>query len=149
MAVRCVVEGEPRESAELADCANQVRRFVYEPDPAVIAAGLTGQLALEHRLAFVDRATVYLTGDQAIEDAALARFEVTDVLPMDRRQLGALFAGRGVGRLEIKKRGCSIEPEVLRKQLKLAGAHASVASKCVDCHKPTNKTLHVKPPVQN
>ena len=96
-------------------------RFLAEPDAAVLAAGLVGALAQQHGLAAIAPGTVYLTGDQAVLDPALACFEVTEILPFDVRRLKAHLRERGIGRLEIKKRGVDIDPVRLRHQLRVPG----------------------------
>jgi hypothetical protein len=50
---------------------------------------------------------------------------VTDVLPFQIKRLKQLLRARGVGRLEIKKRGVSQQPEQLRKQLAVPGDNAA------------------------
>ena len=97
--------------------AEKIGRFVVEPAAAVLAAKLTQILCVEHGLQAVSRQAMYLTGDELIHDAALTCFEVREVLPLDERQLKAWLRQRGIGRLEIKKRGCEVEPEKLRKKL--------------------------------
>lgn len=101
----------------------ELAAYLFEPDAAVIAAGLIGELAREHGLTGVNSGVAYLTGDRPVADFALDGFAVTDVLPFDRKQLAGLFSQRGVGRLEIKKRGCEVDPELLRKQLRLSGSN--------------------------
>jgi len=122
--VRQVVESNVSDTNDkVLPLRGEVAAYLFEPDAAVIAAGLVGELAHEHGLAAVDSGVAYLTGDQPIADRALDGFAVTDVLPLDRKQLAGLFSQRGVGRLEIKKRGCEIDPELLRKQLRLSGSN--------------------------
>jgi SAM-dependent methyltransferase len=101
--------------------AERINGYLFEPDPAVLAAHLTGELATRYELARVSAGIAYLTGDRAIVDPMLSCFAVTDVLSLDVRQLAAFLHDRGVGRLEIKKRGVDIEPDKLRGQLKLRG----------------------------
>ncbi len=43
------------------------------------------------------------------------------MLPFKPKRLKALFRQRGVGRLEVKKRGVDIDPEPLRRRLSAAG----------------------------
>jgi hypothetical protein len=43
------------------------------------------------------------------------------VLPFSLKRLRALLRERGVGRLEIRKRGSALTPEQLRRDLRLAG----------------------------
>ena len=47
-----------------------------------------------------------------------------DALPYSERSLAAALKVRGIGRLEIKKRGMDVAPEQLRRQLKLSGDNA-------------------------
>jgi hypothetical protein len=46
---------------------------------------------------------------------------VLDRLPADERQLRRALAARGIGTLEIKKRGVDVDPAALRTRLKLRG----------------------------
>ena len=108
------VQGRGEEPVPIAE---RIGRYVYEPTAAVLAAGLTFVLCAEHTVAAVSGKAMYLTGDRLIHDTALAGFEVLEVLPLDERQLKAWLRQRGIGRLEVKKRGCDVEPEKLRKRL--------------------------------
>ncbi|HWC88339.1 MAG TPA: hypothetical protein VG433_01750 [Pirellulales bacterium] len=100
----------------------RVQRFVFEPDPAVLAADLSASLAAEHQLAALASRVGYLTGDAAVLDAALSCFEVLEVLPLRVKLVAQWLRKRGIGQLEIKKRGVSLEPEQLRRQLRPAGS---------------------------
>lgn len=108
--------------------APHVGRYVFEPDAAVLAAHLTGALAAEHNLAALAPGVEYLTADGPVADPALACFEITDVLPFDLKRLKGLLRDRGIGRLEIKKRGPVDleEPEQLRRRLHLRGDSSAV-----------------------
>ncbi len=112
--------------ASMLPVAPRIGRYVFDPDPAVLAARLTSTLAGSHGLAAVAAEIPYLTGDHPIADPALACFEVTDVLPLNRKRLRSLLQERGIGRLEIKKRGVPDDPEQLRRQLRLRGDEAAV-----------------------
>jgi hypothetical protein len=105
---------------------DRLGRYVFDPDSAVIAAGLTGQLARQHALAAIHPAASYLTGDDPIDEACLQCFEVTDELPFDRKRLRALVRGRGIGRLEIKVRGVEGNPDQIRRELHLQGSDEAV-----------------------
>jgi hypothetical protein len=105
--------------------ASDFGRFLAEPDAAVLAANLTGALAAERNLAAIAAGSVYLTGDQATPDPALAWFEITDLLPFDVKRLKSLLRERRCGRLEIKKRGVPHDPEQVRRQLRVPGENAA------------------------
>jgi hypothetical protein len=106
--------------------AARIGRYVFDPDPAVLASGLLGTLAAEDDLAALAPNVAYLTGDRPLEDPALGCFDVTDVLPMDLKRLKRLLHGRGIGALEIKKRGVAHDLEALRRRLHLRGDAAAV-----------------------
>jgi SAM-dependent methyltransferase len=105
--------------------AARIGRYVFEPDAAVLAANLTGALAAELHLESIAPGAVYLTGDQAIRDAAAAGFEVLDVVPFDVKRLKKILRAGGFGRLEVKKRGVEHDPAAVAKQLKVPGDHAA------------------------
>lgn len=108
------VRGRGEEAVPIAE---GIGRYVYEPAAAVLAARLSHVLCDQHKLAAVSSKAMYLTGDFHVKDTALTSFEVLDVLPLDERQLKAWLRQRGIDRLEVKKRGCDVEPEKLRKKL--------------------------------
>lgn len=124
-----VGDGEFRSLTGDADAAlpvaRQIGRYLAEPDAAVLAAGLTGVLAAEHGLAALAHGAVYLTGDRATPDAALRWFEVTDLAPFDLKRFKTLLRERGIGRLEVKKRGVDLDPARLARQLRVPGDRAA------------------------
>lgn len=108
------VIGKPNASPSIAI---QVGRYLYEPAPAVLAAKLTAELCREHNLTCLNPGVAYLTGDNPIDDLALAGFEIVDILRFDRKQLRAYCRQHNLGRLEIKKRGVEVSPEKLRQEI--------------------------------
>jgi hypothetical protein len=110
--------GDPSLGPPVAD---KVDRYVFDPDPAILAAGLLGVVARAEGLAALAPHGGYLTGSQAVSRPGLPGFEVEAVLPFDVKRLRRLLADRGVGRLEIKKRSVDCDPESLRKKLQLHG----------------------------
>ena len=98
-----------------------IGRYVLEPDAAVLAARLSGELATRHDLGLIAPGIAYLTADHPVDDPALAVFEVSDVLPFNVKRLKALLRERGIGRLEVKKRGVSHDPREIRKVLRVPG----------------------------
>ncbi len=115
----------PRTLAAKADApiavAPRIGRYIFEPDSAVLAAGLSGVLAALHAVSAVAAGVSYFTGDRAIDDPALACFEVLETMPLRASRIKDWLAARGIGRLEIKKRGVDADPETLRKELRLTG----------------------------
>jgi len=98
-----------------------VGSVLYEPDGAVIRAGLVGQVsaAVEGRL--VDRTIAYVTSDRVVRTPLARAYAVEEVFGFQLKTLRTWLRDRGVGRLTIKKRGTAVEPEQLRRQLRLSG----------------------------
>jgi SAM-dependent methyltransferase len=97
------------------------RRFVYEPDPAVIRSGLFGELIEFLGLdAFrLDPDIAYLTGDAQIASHWLRAWEVHGWMPFHLKKLRVELARLDVGRVTVKKRGSPITPEELQAKLRL------------------------------
>ncbi|MGC1214771.1 MAG: SAM-dependent methyltransferase, partial [Micromonospora sp.] len=102
-----------------------VRRFLYDPDPAVVRAHLVAELAGELDATLADPSIAYLYTDAPARTPFGRCLEVTDVLPFSLKRLRALLRDRRVGRVEILKRGSALEPEKLRRDLRLAGDAAA------------------------
>lgn len=98
-----------------------VGSYLYEPDGAVIRAGLVTAVAAGVHGGLVDPRIAYLTGDEAFRSPFARGYRVLEELPYREKQLKAALRERGVGRLTIKKRGVDVVPEQLRKRLDLAG----------------------------
>ncbi|MFP7762144.1 THUMP-like domain-containing protein [Marisediminicola sp. LYQ85] len=94
---------------------------VYEPDGAVIRARLIGDLARSLDARMVSDSIAYLTSDEVVETPFAVPFRVIATLPFDERTLKRELAARGIGRLEIKKRGVDVDPAKLRSRLSLKG----------------------------
>ncbi|MGR6322099.1 methyltransferase domain-containing protein [Micromonospora soli] len=108
-------------SGEIEATVGPVRRFLYDPDPAVVRAHLVAELATTLGGNLADPSIAYLYADERVTTPFARCLEVTDVLPFSLKRLRALLRERRVGRVEILKRGSALEPERLRRDLKLAG----------------------------
>lgn len=99
------------------------RRYLYEPDPAVIRAGLFGELLAHVNLQAyrIDETIAYLTGDTHPETAWLRAWEITDWMPFNLKKLKQYLVAAGVGHVTVKKRGSPLMPEELIKLLGLKG----------------------------
>ncbi|MFI7099945.1 SAM-dependent methyltransferase [Streptomyces sp. NPDC050161] len=98
-----------------------VGRYLYEPDGAVIRAHLVADVARQVDGRLIDPTIAYVTADALRPTSYATAYEITDVLPFHVKRLRALLRERGVGIAVIKKRGSAVEPEELRKKLKLPG----------------------------
>jgi hypothetical protein len=112
------VIGSPDQPIPIVDRPD---RCLFDVDPAVRAARLPGALAAKYDLHALAAGPSYLTGPRPIRDVALACFEIAAVLPFETRKLARYLRERAIGQLEIKKRGVELDPEKLRRELKLRG----------------------------
>lgn len=99
-----------------------VGEFLYEPDGAVVRAGLVDEFAALVRATRVADGIAYLSAPWHMPTAFAAVFEVREVLPYSEKALRAWVRERGVGTLEIKKRGIDVDPAELRRRLKPRGS---------------------------
>lgn len=95
--------------------------FLYEPDGAVIRAGLVTAVAAGVHGGLVDEHIAYVTSDESFHTPFARGYRVLEELPYREKPLRAALRERGIGRLTIKKRGVDVVPEQLRKRLALAG----------------------------
>ncbi|WP_410811940.1 THUMP-like domain-containing protein [Micromonospora sp. 067-2] len=101
------------------------RRYLYDPDPAVVRAHLVAELSGELDATLGDPSIAYLYADSPTRTPYGRCLEITDVLPFSLKRLRALLRDRRVGRVEILKRGSALTPEQLRRDLRLAGEAAA------------------------
>jgi SAM-dependent methyltransferase len=99
----------------------EVGGCLYEPDGAVIRAGLVTAVAAGVRGGLVDEHIAYVTSDEAFSTPFARSYEVLEELPFKEKGLRAALRARNIGRLTIKKRGVDVVPETLRKRLALSG----------------------------
>lgn len=98
-----------------------VGAFLYEPDGAVIRAGLVTAVAAGVGGGLVDEHIAYVTSDDAFRTPFARGYRVLEEVPYREKQLRAALRERGIGRLTIKKRGVDVVPEQLRARLSLSG----------------------------
>jgi len=106
---------------ETASVVRDVGRWLYEPDGAVVRAGLVTAVAAGVRGGLVDEHIAYVTGDERFSTPFARCYEVLEELPYREKALRAALRSRGIGRLTIKKRGVQVVPEELRRRLSLRG----------------------------
>lgn len=100
--------------------AGPVGAYLYEPDPAVIRAGLVRRLAAELDAWQLDPQVAYLSAD-VVRSTPLARgWRVLEHGPFRQKTASAWLAAHGAGAVEVKRRRSPVEPAVLEKKLKAA-----------------------------
>lgn len=104
-----------------------LQEWLVEPDGAVIRAGLVDELAGRLGGHLLHPSIAYLTAANPPRTAFGQVFRLVEAMPFHEKQLAQALRARGIGSLEIKKRGMDIDPAALRKRLRLAGnGHATV-----------------------
>lgn len=101
--------------------AGPLGEFLYEPDGAVIRARLIGDLARRLGGRMLSEQIAYITTDRPAETPFAAGFRVLETLPYAEKDLKKALRQRGIGTLEIKKRGVDVDPAALRRRLGLNG----------------------------
>jgi SAM-dependent methyltransferase len=99
--------------------------WLFEPDPAIIRAGLVAETALNFYKGFLlDETIAYFTAasyDPSLPDHLARAWRILDWMPFNVKKLRAYLRERNVGNVTVKKRGTAVTPEVLIPQLKLKG----------------------------
>ena len=113
----------PVQLAPLAEIGD-LRTYIHEPDGAAIRAGLVAHLAQRLDAAPMGERLAYLSGDR-LPETALAPFvrswRVREALPLSLKALRARVRERGIGSLEIHKRGLPVAPEAVRTAVRPSG----------------------------
>ncbi len=104
-----------------SDEVRGVGAYLYEPDGAVIRAGLVTAVCAVVAGGRIDPHLAYVTADEPVPTPFARGYRVLEEVPYREKQLRAALRERSVGRLTIKKRGVEIVPEDLRRRLRLAG----------------------------
>ncbi len=117
------IEGEP-----LGALAEQstLLKYIYDPDPSVVRAGLIDQLSVDQGFFRLDPAEEYLTSESPVESSFTRRFEVLEILPNNDREIRNYFRKNPFGQLEIKCRHIPIDAEAKRRKLPLEGNGSAV-----------------------
>jgi SAM-dependent methyltransferase len=99
----------------------QPRRYLYEPDGSIIRAHLVQQLGNLLAASKIDDDIAYLTADQAQPTPFASCYALDDYFPFQLKRLRAYLRQRDIGSVTIKKRGSPLDPDQLRRRLKLSG----------------------------
>ena len=91
--------------------------YLYDPDPAVVRAGLIDRLAVHLDAWKLDARTAYLTSDGSAASPFAQAFRVLWDMPFNLKRLRRALAQQGQRAEEIKKRHFPIEPEDMRRLL--------------------------------
>jgi hypothetical protein len=122
--------GVGRATFEIAATASEptfsdVEAYLYEPDPAVVSAGVLDALCTGG-LTRVDHDSPWLTASTEISNPAVRGFRVEQQVTADARALRPILRELGIGDLTVKTRGAGVDAEKFRSSLKLSGPNSAV-----------------------
>ncbi len=117
------IAGHPLDAVAMV---TPLRRYVYDPDPAVVRAGLLDVVAEKLELTRIDDAEEYLTSDTLVDSAFVQAFEVLAELPHNENELRSWLRKSDFGQVEIKCRHIPVQAETLRRRLPLPGKQPGV-----------------------
>ena len=96
--------------------------WLLEPDGAVVRAHLVAQVARDVDGWLLDATIAYVAAAAPLRVPWGRWYRVLESLPFSLKGLRERLRAHDAGPLVVKKRGTAVEPEVLRRQLKLTGS---------------------------
>ena len=106
---------QPPALGSLAD----VGTWLYEPDRALLRAGLVGAVTAATGGQELDSGVGYVSAGRSEDLPFARRYAVVEAMPFNVKALRGWLRDRQVDRLTIKKRGVSLDADLLRRQLRL------------------------------
>jgi len=103
-----------------------IHEFVFEPDPAVIRAGLVQELGAEIGYSLIDKHLALLTGKQTVFNNFGTTYKTITSFSYDLKMLHKYCRQQQIGELVIKTRGFPITVEKFRHKLKLKGKQKAI-----------------------
>ncbi len=98
--------------------AGECGPFLVEPDPAVIAADATDDLAAAHDLWRVEPGHVWLTGNAPADTPLAANFRILDHIPGREKDIARCLRKHQAGIVEVKPRGIQLDTDRLQRTLR-------------------------------
>jgi SAM-dependent methyltransferase len=95
--------------------------YLLDPSPAVTRAGLVEDLARDLGAWKLDRRIAFLSADRPLRTPFGRLLAVDASLPWSLKRLRELLRRRGVGTVEVRKRGSAVEVDELAGRLRLRG----------------------------
>lgn len=108
-----------RDVPEVAPPVRPVGRYLYEPDGAVVRAGLVGAVVAELDGWLLDPQIAYVSSDEPRRSRFAAAYQVRAVMPFSLKRLRDHLRTEQVGRVVLKKRGSAVDLDDLQRRLRL------------------------------
>ena len=114
-------QARPGDDVEPLHALDRIGQWLYEPDRAVIRAGLVGALVAAVDGREVQPGLGYVSADTVHDVPWARRHRVLEAMPLSTKRLARWLRDHGHDRVTIKKKGVSLDSDVLRRQLKMTG----------------------------
>ncbi|MFP4052345.1 MAG: THUMP-like domain-containing protein [Phycisphaerae bacterium] len=101
--------------------AGECGKYLIEPDPAVLAAEGTDDLAAAHDLWRIEPNHVWLTGDAPADTPLATSFELLAEVPGREKDVARALQKMDAGLVEVKTRGLRLDTDRLQKTLRGKG----------------------------
>ena len=111
---------------QFSNSLSSPKRYLYEPDPAILRAGLVTTLAAQLNAHQLDPDIAYLASDTLTPTPFARAFAIEDTMPFHLKRLREYLRARNVGNVTVKKRGSPLTPEELIHKLKLSGPESRI-----------------------
>jgi hypothetical protein len=108
-------ESETADRLVASDCG----AWLYEPDAAIIKARLTGELARNLNLEYLNNSVDYLTSERLAKPFPGRSFRVEECLPFKPKSFRAELASRGISKAAVQRRDFPLSVEELRKKYRI------------------------------
>jgi SAM-dependent methyltransferase len=95
--------------------------YLLDPNPAITRAGLVEDLARTLDAWKIDDLIAFLSTDQPVVTPWARTLRVIDALPWRLKEISARLQARGIGTVDIRRRGLAGDVDEIRKKLKLRG----------------------------
>ncbi|MBT4575558.1 MAG: hypothetical protein HOB92_03730, partial [Candidatus Cloacimonetes bacterium] len=99
----------------------EIQKYLFEPDPAIIRAGLVQELGSKIDYKLIDKKLALLTGSQISNTDFGKLYIVKQIIKYDIKQVRKYIRENEIGELIIKTRGFPESVEQFRKKIKLKG----------------------------
>lgn len=121
------ISGDPLSAEPLLDTLGE---FLFDPDPALVRAGLVDLFCAQHGTRRLDFAEEYLTSNTLVKSDFARPFRVLEELSNNERDLRNALRELDAGVLEIKARRLPVPVERLQKRLPHGGSRPLVVFYC-------------------
>lgn len=97
--------------------ANDVGKFIFDPDPAIVRSGLIDVLGERHDLCRLDQEDEYLTGESLPTTAFVKAYEVEECFPNNQQAVRKYLRSNPGRDYEIKCRRLKVDANAIQKKL--------------------------------